>query len=259
VHESPELVGERAAYHVMKTTESIRVPATVQAVLAARIDRLPPTEKDLLQTAAVIGVEVPFSLLQAITGRPEEALRRGLGYLQAAELLYESRLFPELIYRFKHALTHEVAYGSLLQGHRRTLHRHIIETLEQVYPDRLAEQIERLAHHTQRGGVWEKAVSYCRQAGSRAEARAAFREAVTYFEQALEALGHLPETVDTTELALELRLDLAEALIPLGVHGRSRALLGAAEPLARQLGDRARLTQVLAKLAIAHRMEGDLC
>ena len=258
VHESPELVGERAAYHLMKATEGIRVPATVQAVLAARIDRLPAEEKGLLQTAAVIGAEVPFSLLQAITGRPEEALRRSLGHLQAAELLYESRLFPELVYLFKHALTHEVAYGSLLQEHRRTLHRHIIETLEQVYPDRLAEQVERLAHHTQQGEVWDKAVDYCRQAGTRAEARAAFREAVTYFEQALEALGHLPESIQTNELALELRLDLAEALIPLGVHGRSRALLSAAEALARQLGDRARLAQVLAKLAIAHRMEGDL-
>jgi class 3 adenylate cyclase/tetratricopeptide (TPR) repeat protein len=258
VHESPELVGERAAYHLMKATESIRVPATVQAVLAARIDRLPSEEKSLLQTAAVIGAEVPFSLLQAITGRPEETLRLSLGHLQAAELLYESRLFPELIYLFKHALTHEVAYGSLLQGHRRTLHRHIIDTLERVYADRLAEQIERLAHHTQRGEVWEKAVSYCRQAGARAEARGAFREAVTYFEQALEALGHLPATVDTNELAIELRLDLAEVLIPLGAHGRSRALLGTAETLARQLGDRVRLARVLAKLAIAHRMEGDL-
>jgi predicted ATPase len=256
VQESPELVGERAAYHFMKATESIRVPATVQAVLAARIDRLLPEEKGLLQTAAVIGAEVPFSLLQAITGRPEEALRHSLGRLQAAELLYEGKLFPELIYLFKHALTHEVAYGSLLHEHRRILHRRIIETLERIYADRLTEQVERLAHHTQRGEVWDKAVDYCRQAGVRAEAHAAFREAVTYFEQALEALGHLPETIETNELVIELRLDLAKALIQLGIHGRSRALLVAAEALARQLGDRTRLARVLAKLASAHRMEG---
>jgi class 3 adenylate cyclase len=223
VHESPELVGERAAYRLMKATESIRVPATVQAVLAARIDRLPAEEKALLQTAAVIGAEVPFSLLQAITGRPEEALRRSLGHLQAAELLYEGQLFPELIYLFKHALTHEVAYNSLLQEHRRTLHRQIIQALEQLYSDRLAEQVERLAHHTQMGEVWDKAVGYCQQAGARAEARAAFHEAAAYFEQALEALGHLPETVETNELALGLRLDLAEALTPLGGRPDDRA------------------------------------
>jgi predicted ATPase len=255
VQESPELVGERAAYQLMKAAESIRVPATVQAVLAARIDRLPPEQKGLLQTAAVIGAEVPFSLLQAITGQPEEALRRTLDHLQAAEFLYESQLFPEVIYLFKHALTHEVAYNSLLQEHRRTLHRQIIKALEQLYADRLAEQVERLADHTQRGEVWNKAVAYCRQAGARAEAHGAYREAVIYFEQALEALGHLPETVESTELALELRLGLAEALMPLGMHGRSRELLGAAETLALRLGDRARLAQVMAKLAIAQRME----
>ena len=95
---------------------SIQVPATVQAVLAARIDRLPPEEKRLLQTAAVIGTEVPLTLLQAIAELPEAALQRGLTHLQAAEFLYETRLFPERECTFKHALTHEVAYGSLLAG-----------------------------------------------------------------------------------------------------------------------------------------------
>ena len=108
----------------------IQVPATVQAVLAARIDRLPPEEKRLLQTAAVIGTEVPLPLLQAIAELPEEALHGGLAHLQAAEFLYETRLFPEHDYTFKHALTHEVAYGSLLQERRRVLHARIVEALE---------------------------------------------------------------------------------------------------------------------------------
>jgi len=101
---------------------TIQIPATVQAVLAARIDRLPPEEKRLLQTAAVIGTEVPMPVLQAIDELPEEVLQRGLAHLQAAEFLYETRLFPECEYTFKHALTHEVAYGSLLQERRRALH-----------------------------------------------------------------------------------------------------------------------------------------
>ena len=98
------------------------MPATVQAVLAARIDRLPPEEKRLLQTAAVLGTEVSFPLVQVIAELPEEALHRGLAHLQAAEFLYETRLFPERAYTFKHALTHEVAYSSLLQERRRGLH-----------------------------------------------------------------------------------------------------------------------------------------
>src|SRR5262249_8149512 len=112
--ETQALVGERGAYLVAQSLPTIQVPATVQAMLAARIDRLLPAEKRLLQTAAVIGTEVPLALLRAIAELPEEALPRGLAHLQAAEFLYETRLFPERKYTFKHALTHEVAYGSLL-------------------------------------------------------------------------------------------------------------------------------------------------
>jgi class 3 adenylate cyclase len=120
--ETGVLVGAPGVYRLVKPLDSLQVPATVQAVLAARIDRLPPEEKRLLQTAAVIGTEVPFALLQAIADVPEAALHRGLAHLRAAEFLYETCLFPELEYTFKHALTHEVAYNSLLLERRRGLH-----------------------------------------------------------------------------------------------------------------------------------------
>ena len=156
----------------------IQVPATVQAVLAARIDRLPLEEKRLLQTAAVIGTDVPFALLRAIADVPEGALHRGLAHLQAAEFLYETRLFPEPEYTFKHARTQEVAYGSLLLARRRALHARLVEALEALAPERMAEHVERLAHHAVRGEVWDKAVTYCQQAGAKAVAHAANREAV---------------------------------------------------------------------------------
>ena len=187
--ETKVLAGERGNYHLEKKVESTQVPATVQAVLAARIDRLPPEEKQLLQSAAVIGKDVPFSLLQAITELSDEELRRGLTHLQAAEFLYETSLFPDLEYTFKHALTHEVAYGSLLHERQRALHARIVEAIETLYPDRLIEQVERLAHHAARGEVWGKALTYLRQAGAKADARSAIREAASYFEQALTALG----------------------------------------------------------------------
>ena len=152
----------------------MQMPTTVQAVLAARIDRLPPAEKRLLHTAAVIGTEVPVPLLQAIAELPEAAVHDGLRHLQAAEFLYETHLFPEHAYTFKHALTHEVAYGSLLQERRRVLHARIVEVVETLYPDRLAEQVERLAHHALRGEVWDKALAYYRQAGDKAMARSAY-------------------------------------------------------------------------------------
>jgi class 3 adenylate cyclase len=149
--ETGVLAGESGAYRLAQALRTIQVPATVQAVLAARIDRQPPEDKRLLQTAAVIGHEVPLPLVQAIAERPEAELHRGLAHLQAAEFLYETRLFPEREYTFKHALTHEVAYSSLLQERRRVLHARIVEALEALYPDRLTERVERLAHHAVRG------------------------------------------------------------------------------------------------------------
>ena len=166
--ETGVLVGEGGAYRLGQALPTIQVPATVQAVLAARIDRLPPEDKRLLQTAAVIGNEVPLLLVHAIAELPEEVLHSGLARLQVAEFLYEMQLFPEREFTFKHALTHEVAYGSLLQERRRALHARIVETLDGARWGPVAEQVERLAHHALRGEVWDKAVVYCRQAGAKA-------------------------------------------------------------------------------------------
>jgi class 3 adenylate cyclase/tetratricopeptide (TPR) repeat protein len=166
--ESGVLVGERGAYRLATPLQAVQVPATVQAVLASRIDRLPPEEKTLLQTAAVIGKDVPFPLLQAVADQTDDTLRRGLAHLQSAEFLYETSLFPVAEYTFKHALTLEVAYGSLLQERRRALHARIVEAMERFYADRLAEQTERLAHHAFRGEVWDKAVAYLTQSGATA-------------------------------------------------------------------------------------------
>ena len=165
-------------------------------MLAARIDRLAPEAKRLLQTAAVVGPEVSVPLLQAMAGLSEEALHGGLAQLHAAAFLYETRLFPDHAYTFKHALTQEVAYNSLLQERRRALHAQIVEALEALYTDRLAEQVDRLAYHAVRGEVWVKAVLYCRQAGVKAEARSAYAEAVHALDQALVALARLPESPD---------------------------------------------------------------
>ena len=242
--ETGVLVGAPGAYRLAQALPTIQVPATVQAVLAARIDRLLPEEKRLLQTAAVIGTEVPLPLLHAIAELPEAALHHGLAHLQAAEFLYETRLFPEHEYTFKHALTHEVAYSSLLQERRRVLHARIVEALEALAGDRVAEQVERLAHHALRGEVWDKALACFRQAGEKAMARSAYREAVEYFEQALSVLPHLPEQRDTHEQAVDLRLALRWALHPSGDSERILAYLREAETLAEALDDPRRLSQV---------------
>jgi class 3 adenylate cyclase/tetratricopeptide (TPR) repeat protein len=241
--ETGVLVGVPGAYRLAQVLPTIQVPATVQAVLAARIDRLPPEEKHLLQTAAVIGHEESFSLVQAMAELPEAALHRGLAHLLVAEFLYETQLFPEHEYTFKHALTHEVAYSSLLLERRRTLHARIVEALEAFAGNRLAEQVERLAHHALRGEVWDKALTYCQQAGEKALARSAHREAIEAFEQALSALAHLPEQRDTREQAIDLWFALRSALQPSGDLGRMLVCLREAEALAETLDDPRRLAR----------------
>src|SRR5439155_14577526 len=137
--------------------------------------------KRLLQTASVVGNDVPLSVLQEIAELPDEALRRGLDRLRAAEFVYEAKLFPEIEYTFTHALTHEVAYGGLLHERRRVLHARIVEAFERIYADRLADHAEPLADHALRGEVWDKALAYCQQAGEKTMARSAHHEAVGYF------------------------------------------------------------------------------
>jgi class 3 adenylate cyclase/tetratricopeptide (TPR) repeat protein len=239
--ETRVLVGERGAYRLGKAPDAWQIPATAQAILSARIDRLAPEDKRLLQAASVVGKDVPFPLLEAIADLPEASLRQGLARLQAAEFLYETSLFPDLEYTFKHALTHEVAYGGLLQDRRRRLHDQIVEAIEQQYPDRLGEHVERLAHHAFRAEEWEKAVGYLRQAGAKALARSANVETASHLERALEALGHLPESFETLESAFDLRVELWNALSPLGHFARASDVMRAAEGAAEQLGDQRRL------------------
>ena len=250
--ETGALTGERGAYHPARPIRDVQVPATVHAVLAARIDRLPGAEKRLLQAAAVVGKDVPLPLLVAIADMDDGALRRALRALQSAELLYEVPRFPTPEYTFKHALTFEVASASLLRERRRGLDARIVDTIEALPPERRADQLDRLARHAVRGEVWDKALSYCRQAGARAFARSAYRTAVEWFEQALAALNHLPESAETTAAAVDLRLDLRYSLSPLAEFPKMLEHLLEAERLATISGDRRRQGLVAAFLTNFH-------
>jgi tetratricopeptide (TPR) repeat protein len=239
--ETRALLGKPGAYRLAKPVADVQVPATVHAVLAARIDRLSADDKGLLQTAAVIGKDVPLVLLQAVAALPEDAVRRGLADLQAAEFLYETRLFPDVEHAFKHALTHEVAYASLLQERRRALHARIVDAIERHYPDRLAEHVEPLAHHSARGEVWAKAVSYLRQAGLKAVERSAHAGAIANLNQALQLLEHLPADRARQELSLDIRLDLLAPLFAMGELDQRLARAREAATLAEGLDDARRL------------------
>ena len=246
------LLGERGAYRLARPQPSIQVPATVQAVIAARIDRLSSTDKTLLQTASVLGKDVPLGLLQGIAEVAEDELHAAIGRLQAAGFLYEVGFLPDMEYAFAHALTHEVAYGSLLQDRRRALHVRIVETIERTYPTRVVEYVDRLSHHAFLGQDWAKAVTYLQQAGAKALARSVHREAVRCFEEALMALTHLPVTRETLEQGIDLRFDLRNALLPLVEWGKIKEYLREAEALAKKFNDRHRLASVSGYMSGLH-------
>jgi predicted ATPase/class 3 adenylate cyclase len=254
--ETGALIGERGAYRLTRDPGTLQVPGTAQAILAARIDRLPLEEKRLLQTAAVIGKDVPLSLLQAVADEPE-ALGTALSHLQAAEFLYEARLFPEVEYTFKHALTHDVTYESLLRQKRRTLHAQIVDIIERLYPHRITEWVDVLAHHAFRGEQWEKAAGYLWRAGRRAGARSAHREAIASFEEALRAVGHLPSSREAVQQSIDIRFDLRNSLVAVPDLGPLLQCLREAEALAHALDDQARLARVSSYLTHHFWVVGD--
>jgi tetratricopeptide (TPR) repeat protein len=222
----------------------------------ARIDRLAAEDKRVLQTAAVIGRTLPFLLLQMILEPTGGSLREHLARLQAAEFLYETRAASELEYTFKHALTHEVAYGSLLPPQRRALHARIVDVLESWQREG-REQVERLAHHAIQAEAWEKAVHYARRAGRQALARSAHQDAVAWLDQAMAALAHLPERRELLEEAIDLQFDLRNALWPLAEFRRVFECLKHAEQLATTLGDQRRLAMAYALLTPMFSMRDD--
>jgi tetratricopeptide (TPR) repeat protein len=219
---------------------------------------LPGRSKRLLHAAAVVGKDVPRAILRLIANLEEDDFHSALAHLQDAEFVYEARLFPDLEYTFKHALTHEVAYGSLLAEQRRTLHRRIVDLIERLYSDRLDEHIEQLAHHANKGELWEKAVHYLRQAGTKAEARSGLQDSLEWFKQALAAVRRLPESRSMLEQAIEICLELRLVTVQLAESRQVLEFLREAEILADRLNDDHRRGQVRAFMINVQAMSGDL-
>jgi tetratricopeptide (TPR) repeat protein len=190
----------------------LHIPTTVQAVLASRIDRLPAEEKVLLQTLAVIGKEFPLSLLKQVVNKPEAELHRLLSHLQAAEFIYEQPAFPEVEYTFKHALTQEVAYNSLLIERRKMLHERTAQAIESSFHSRLEDHYGDLAYHYSRSGNTRKAIEYLQLAGEQAVQRSANAEAINHFTAAVGLLKTLPDTAERAQQELTLQISLGAPL-----------------------------------------------
>ena len=242
-------------YVLAKRLDEIFVPDTIQDVIMARIDRLEEAPKRTLQLASVIGREFTRRLLDRIAdirARTEEFLQE----LKAIELIYEKSVFPELAYMFKHALTHEVAYNSLLVQRRKELHRLIALAIEELYAERLAEQYEVLAYHFSRGEEWAKALEYLLKAAEKAAQAFATREAIALYDQALEAAGQLGAAVDARTL-MAIHQAKSNLYFVLSDFERSRAEGERFLTLAREAQDRVSEGAALVGMAHASRWAHD--
>jgi predicted ATPase len=202
------LSGERGHYRLVQAPTELHISPTVQGVLAARIDRLAAEEKDLLHQLAIIGRQFPLSLVRQVVAQPEEALYQLLASLQRKEFLYEQPAFPEPDYIFKHALTQEVAYGTVLQERRKALHERTAQAIESLYSTKLEDHYSELAYHYSRSGNTPKAVEYLKLAGQQAVQHSANAEAITHLTTALELLKTLPDTPERVQQELALHLTL---------------------------------------------------
>jgi class 3 adenylate cyclase/tetratricopeptide (TPR) repeat protein len=239
-------------YCLAKDIRDVTVPSTIQDVIMARMDSLLEGAKALLQTGSVAGREFSHDLIQKVTGLSEEELLSHLSVLKDSELLYERGIYPQSNYVFKHALTQDVAYNSLLHKRRREIHENVEKALEQIYAERLEELCEILAYHALKGEDWQRAYKYSRQAGLKAFSHSAYEEAQQYFEDALTALKKLPREKARIEAEIDLRFNMRSALLPLGRHEEWGEWVRAAESLAREIKDDARLSNTLSYLSSLH-------
>jgi class 3 adenylate cyclase/tetratricopeptide (TPR) repeat protein len=221
------------ATRLTKPLTEIRVPPTVQGILASRIDALPASEKSLLQTLAVIGKDLPLNLVRHMTAIPDDRLEPMLKSLRAGEFIYEQPALEKTEYTFKHVLTQEVAYNSVLVERRRVMHERIGQAIEALFKDRIDDHLAELAHHYSRTANTRKAVEYLFRAASQAEARSAFSEAISRLSRAMELLKHLPDDAERARQELSMQSVLGGSLA--NVKGWAAAELEPVYARAREL------------------------
>ena len=248
------------AVKITRSMSEIHIPPTVQGILASRIDRLPADEKGLLQTLAVMGKEFPLGLVRRVMQKPEDELERMLAALQLSEFIYEQPAFPESAYTFKHALTQEVAYGSLLIERRKNLHESTARQIEVLFNSRLEDHYGDLAHHYSCSGNSLKALEYLQLAAQQAIERSANTEAINHLTAAVHLLNTLPDTPQRDRQELALQTMLGPVLIATKGNGAPEvgAVYKRALQLGRQSGEDARLFPVLFGLRSFHLIRGEL-
>ncbi|NIQ89465.1 MAG: hypothetical protein GWN81_06660, partial [Phycisphaerae bacterium] len=223
-------------YHLAKDIQDVTIPSTVQDVIMARVDSLPEGAKEVLQTGSAIEREFSYDLIKRVKALPEQELLSHLSVLKDSELLYERGIYPETTYIFKHALTRDVVYESILTKKKKTLHEKIGNAIEKLNFDRIEEHYELLAYHYGLSEHWEKAVHFGRLAAEKAYKLSQFQQGITIYEQAAEWLLKLPENKIRQESLVDIWLGICWSNIGLGQFEKAEEAGLKAEAAVKVLG-----------------------
>ena len=246
-----------SGYYLAKDIQEVAIPSTIQEVIMARVDSLPDGAKSVLQTGSAIGREFSCELIKRVTGIPTPEMTPHLSVLRDSELLYERGIFPQATYIFRHSLTQEVAYDSLLQKKKQEIHERIGQSIEELYPDRLEEFYEMLAHHYSKSENLEKAYQYLKLSGDKATRSNSPWEAFRFYKEAINALNVLPDNGKTERRGIEVRLSMLPSMSRLGYPEDSLTILQEGERLCQELGDEMSLAKLAATIGIGYTLKGD--
>jgi len=238
--ENGSITKENNQYILSLKSSNIQVPDTVQGIIASRMDRLDDNIKRTMQVASVIGRDFALRILQAITDMHEE-LKSHLLKLQGLEFIYEKNLFPELEYIFKHALTQEVAYNSVLVKRRKQIHENIGKAIEELYAERLEEFYEMLAYHYSKSNNYEKAYQHLKLSAEKSQNNYANEEAYNYYKEAIEVLKKLPETDENKRAQIDIHISIFNPMMLIGFPPGSLELLQKGASISKEMGDRINL------------------
>jgi tetratricopeptide (TPR) repeat protein len=246
-----------SGYYLAKDIQEVEIPSTIQEVIMARVDSLPDGAKSVLQTGSAIGREFSCELIKRVTGISTPEMTPHLSVLRDSELLYERGIFPQATYIFRHSLTQEVAYDSLLQKKKQEIHQRIGQAIEELYPDRLEEFYEMLAYHYSKSENWEKAYQYLRLSGDKTSLRYSTWESFRFYKEAINVLNKLPDTEENKRRGIEIRLLIADPMASLGFPEDSLQILQEGERLAREIGDDRSLARIYSDIGYLYSFRGD--
>jgi class 3 adenylate cyclase/tetratricopeptide (TPR) repeat protein len=244
-------------YRIVKDIQDVTIPTTIQDVIMARVDSLPDRAKGVLQTSSVVGREFSHDLINRVVELPEQELLSHLSALKDSELLYERGIYPKLTYVFKHAFTQEVSYNSLLLKRRKEIHQEIGKAIEQIYPERLEEFHEILAHHYSKSDNSEKACHYLKLSGKKSTESYSLWEAFHFYKEAINVLSQLPATEQNKREQIQVCLLISVPMHVLSHPEDSLRILQEGERLSKEIGDERSLLILQSKLGVYYAHHGD--